>query len=584
MLPASVRTALAAIGLFATPSVAVAVPNPGPAALDVHQDPRLATQVRLESRGIPVSRVLARVERATGLELSASGRVGDERLVAFVPGSPVKDVLERVADLYRVRWVRERRGDRYRYRLEKPAAWAQEEQALRLRALREVLAQLARSLRQPDQVAEGKAGRPQVWKPLYPEVLPFLAAREPELLREGYLYLSVTSLPELDRERILSRLAPILRAQDAARTAALRSIREDEIARGIPPEWATMDKPPSRPERSTVTVELYLDRAPRASAGLRTDTETWYFWTSAHGNDLRKEGAAFYADRSPRFPVPGKAGTPQTTAAADDPYNRALDFGTASSPAKDWIEGLGRLSRVSGTAIYTDCYHYFNHGGPGHPRKGFSVGGRLTLAEALDRLCLAGDSSGKAASVSDSFWWRKGDSALVRSGAWLWDSATVLPADLIERLAESLRARKTLGEDDLPALAALDLFQVQSLGPMAAHMDYWHRGFRVPARLTPNSRRLLVTSGVEWGQLAPAERELAARLLPIAPEAASPGLKARIKSEIRSDPAQGAPVLVLNVWPFGERGGRPVHLPLAGYSAPPTLALTGLEVEITRSR
>lgn len=572
-----VRWVLPALGAFLvlTPGGAADAPSPG--AVDPGRDPRLAVKLELRSRGIPVSRVLSAIQRETGVSLSAAGKVGDERLVAFERGASLATVMGHLADLYRLRWTRETQAGKLRYRLEKPSTWEREEQALRSRALREVFTQLAQSLRAP---AGGPAipGRREQWQPLFPEVLPLLAAREAELIRQGYVYLPAGRLGEPVRGRLLEKLTPVLKKSDEERTAALLRFREEEIARGIPADQATADKPPSRPENSTVTAELYVDRFPRATAGLRTDTDTWYSWVFAGGDDLCDEGTALYADRKPRGPGGSPAAPP---AGAADRFERMLPLPVQPPIAeKDWIGALERLADTAGIGLYTDCYHYFNHGLPGPPRGGFSLPQQGSVAQVLDRLCRPVENSGTQILAANSFWWRRGDTALVRSRNWLWETPAVLPADLLGRLGASMARHRTVSPADLAALAELEGLQVQSLGAMGGQQDFWLRGIRVPARLSLASRQALLGDGVTWGQLAPAERALAASLLSIAEDELPPTARARISAKIRNGDAQGAPVLALTAWPFGQRGGRHLQLPLPGYVLAPELRPQGPVVRV----
>src|SRR5690242_13915825 len=72
--------------------------------LDASRDARLGRRIRLRSEGIPLSWVLKRLSKESGVALSAPGTVGDERLVAFVPDAPLSEVLTNIATLYRLDW------------------------------------------------------------------------------------------------------------------------------------------------------------------------------------------------------------------------------------------------------------------------------------------------------------------------------------------------------------------------------------------------------------------------------------------------------------------------------------------------
>lgn len=65
--------------------------------LDSGRDPRLSRRIKVRAEGIPLAWVLKRLSKESGVAVSASGAVGDERLVAFVPDAPLSDVLTNIA-------------------------------------------------------------------------------------------------------------------------------------------------------------------------------------------------------------------------------------------------------------------------------------------------------------------------------------------------------------------------------------------------------------------------------------------------------------------------------------------------------
>src|SRR5687768_9596591 len=77
---------------------------PETGAIDLKRDPRLTQKVKLDYRAIPVSWVLKSLSEQTGVTMRAAGRAGDERLVAFAPETPLMEVMEHIADLYRLQW------------------------------------------------------------------------------------------------------------------------------------------------------------------------------------------------------------------------------------------------------------------------------------------------------------------------------------------------------------------------------------------------------------------------------------------------------------------------------------------------
>lgn len=557
--------------LLAAAASLSAAPKP-PSALDPQRDPRLAQRVRLRSEAIPVRQVVEALKRRTGLDLRVDGAAADERLVAFVPGAAVAEVLESIADLYRLTWQREGEAG---YRLVKPLGRAREEQALRERALRGVLARLAARLRDPDLPLDRPSGRPEAWRPVYPALFPIVLARGEELVREGYAYLPIGAIPEGQRQPLVEKLRPLLKAEDDRRTAALEEVRRREIESGIPEDQATLPKPPSDPQQCVLTVDLHVPGPPRASVGLRTDTESWYNWFQIDGEPLLDEAVALYPGRSARVPDAERAGAPDRPG---DPLYRPVALPADPLARKgDWIGQLGALSAAGNVSLYADCYTSYEEGYGGHPRGPWVLGGGSTVAQAIDGLCLPRVDAGRWRREPNAFWWRRGESmVLVRSRRWLWEEAAVLPEALTRQLTVSLRTHGKLPGDDLLRIARLGWLQVHGLQASGRSMDAWNLGIRVPARLSPAARSRLTSGTLTWSDLSEPDRRLMAPFLPApAPEDREPA--ARLRTELRDVPQQGAVLAVLSYWPMGDPRGRSAYFALPGVDL--KLAPRGLEVE-----
>jgi hypothetical protein len=246
----------------------------------------------------------------------------------------------------------------------------------------------------------------------------------------------------------------------------------------------------------------------------------------------------------------------------------------------DWIRALGRLSDAAGVAIYADSYPNYVEGNTWHPRSDFAISGKVSVARALNRLCypIANRSAKKL--FVNSFWWRRGNAALVRSRRWLWESAAVLPADLLDRLTASLRATGQIDPRDLPAIASLTAMQFQSIGFLDGEWDTWRLAVQLPAQLSLESRKLLLTSGLTWEKMPPADRALLERLLSRPPGGALSRYAARLKTAIGSNPAQGGTLASLTFEATGEVGTDQsfLYFPLPGVSGAPGLPPYGLQV------
>jgi hypothetical protein len=195
------------------------------AAPDERRDGRLAQRITVRSEGIPISRVLHRLTEKTGVRLRATGRAGNERLVAFVPGAPLSEVMRSIADLHRLTWVREGSREQPWYTLMKLPTREREEQGLRDRALRELLDAFSRALQSPGSEVSG-ARRHRDWGPALPLALPLVAARSGELLREGHVSIRIDSLPAEERARMVRIAQPIVEQVHEATQQLIRQINE----------------------------------------------------------------------------------------------------------------------------------------------------------------------------------------------------------------------------------------------------------------------------------------------------------------------------------------------------------------------
>lgn len=548
-------------------------PRPASSPLDPARDPRLARKVSLRAEGIPVAWVLKALKGHTGVSVQALGTAGDERLVAFVPEAPVGEVLERIADLYRLTWTREGTGDRATYRLQKRLSDAREEQALRDRAIRQVLERLSGRLRGLPPPEESKS-RIEPWTPVYPELLPLLARRGDTLPREGYIRLPIEALPAGDRGRIVSKLAPLLQEQDRRRSVALQQIREDEIARGIPPEQATHDKPPSEPLQSILTADLQLTQDLQASVGLRTNGDTWYHWFQVRADDLQEPARELYRDRPLR--LPNRPGGAAAAALPGDPLTTPVEIPAGKGDRRgDWIGTLGRISDAAHVAIYADCYPNYLEGGAGHPRASLPGSGRGSVAQSLDALCYPAVEAGRWKSSPNAFWWRRGNAALVRSCRWIWEEQTVIPAGFLESVIRSVRNTGGLTAADVPGLANLSFWQLQQGDFVARNLDDWRRAVRIPAQLSAPARQSLLTGRLTWRELPAPEQAALGRLLPGEDLA---GFEARLGTNVQEHPAQGGTVLNVSFFATPMRGAHPFYLPLPGVAPVKGLPARGLEV------
>jgi hypothetical protein len=555
-------------------------PGRGPSsAIDSAKDPRLAARVRLRAEAIPLRRVLRALADATGVRLGVAGSAGDERLVAFVPEASLADVMRAVADLYRLAWIRSGSAARPAYQLLKPPALAQEEQALRERSFQQLRVRLAEGVRAP-QPSAGE--RPEPWAPVYPFVLPLITAHSAEFLRDGHRYLPLAALPAEERRQLISALQPVIDAQHARFREILGQAREQRRTEGTAGPDVRVSGENSGPpaaESSTITAELAVRDELTATVGLKTGVGIGYGWLSVSGDSLQAPGMQLYKDRDPKLPAAVDEEPEPTAEAAAELMTRVVEVPPQKPPSPgDWIGALGRLSEAAGVALYADSYPNYLEGTTGHPRSDFAVSGKISVARALNRLCYPIPNRGAQKLAANSFWWRRGDAALVRSRRWLWESAALLPSDLLDRFTTSLRATGQIDPRDLPAIASLTGLQVQSIGFLDGRWDTWRLAVQLPAQLSLESRKLLLTSGLTGEKMPPADRTLLGHLLNVPPGGALSRYAARLKTTVNSNPAQGGALVTLEFEAGPEQSF--VHVPLPGVSAAPGLPPQGLEVTL----
>src|SRR5207244_13439703 len=132
-----------------------------------------------------------------------------------------------------------------------------EEQALRDRAVRQLMDRLASRLSDPRRVGPDLSGMFAAWSSLYPELMPVIAAHREELRREGWVCVPIAALPPGQRDAVLAKLRPLMREMDERIEESWRRRLQDEGVAGRP--LPVPIKPPaalSAPETSTLTVGL----------------------------------------------------------------------------------------------------------------------------------------------------------------------------------------------------------------------------------------------------------------------------------------------------------------------------------------
>src|SRR5713226_5327772 len=107
----------------------------GPGAPKQEKDPRLLGKVTLQEKGVGLSDFCAELQAQTGVELSASRAVADEKVTVFVKERAAREVMREVARLLGFFWLRSGREGKYRYELDQDLRSQLAEEELRNRDL-----------------------------------------------------------------------------------------------------------------------------------------------------------------------------------------------------------------------------------------------------------------------------------------------------------------------------------------------------------------------------------------------------------------------------------------------------------------
>jgi hypothetical protein len=506
-----VREFLTAAALLITAARAAAAPPPRPPELG--GDPRLEQRVSLRADRVPVGVVLAQLSAETGVRMSAVGRPADERLIAFVPESPLAEVMGSIAELYRLRWSRTT-GVRPIYRLQKPPSTVREEQARREEALTAAFEALTRELEAADaKPGEGPPALLRQQARLRQFGLQHVRRHWGRLLEEGYVGLPLVSLPRPEREPLFADLAPWMAA-------------EFERFRAQGAEYAAVSPP--APEQGVLEAHASFHQALHLEVviayTLKAEGATWEQFLTLFEAGIPQPDVGRAPYRQPgRTLRPAEAGDEGTIVPPrDDPFQAPVrPVGAGGAPrrlSQFWRVELERLSENAGLAIYSDDYLSPRFFLPTEaPRPG------CTAAEMLDFLCAP--SRALPQMTRGGFWWRRGDSALVRTGSWLWDQERVVSTAVLRALAAAAEGERALA---VPVLTTLSPMQYHGLFIHYRIGAAWREGVLVPAQLSPAAWKLLTESELRPDDLLPPDRALLLKLLPEVARREPPGYLARL--------------------------------------------------------
>lgn len=506
-------------------------------ALDADRDPRLAQPVLLRSAGIPLSYVIQRLSKQTGVLLTTSGPCADERLVAFVPRAPLAEVMRSVADLYRLCWTCST-SEPPAYRLGQTPAAVHEAAALREQHLRQALDRAGQTVEQQEQQPD--PGRSEPARALSRFALRLVKSHWSRLLRDGVVTLPVASLSPAEQDALRPHLQPFLTAANEQLRRDNAALLEALIEMGEDPErFSGLEDPgpPALAGNTTFTIQLRREAGLELIAGLREGRRNSYrthALLQVTDRDAQTAGVSLYGDRQLRPEYGMRDPSPPPTPL--DAFSRPLNTTASGEPTSTgWIAKLEWLSDTAGIAVYADDYlaEYAR-------RDSAQLAPGVSVQAALDRLC-GGRGYG-------NIWWRRGAAALIRSKFWLWEEETVLPAGFPARVVEALRDEEHLDRRALPALASLSLRQVQGLSILWDTADAWRYAVLAPSRLSPEAQQALFSEGgLSWERLSTADRmRLQEQGLP-GLDSAAPLYSAQIESATQRCQHTGGKALAISV-------------------------------------
>ncbi|MFN3648441.1 MAG: hypothetical protein ACK47B_02580 [Armatimonadota bacterium] len=349
-------------------------------------DARLETPLRVQAEGIAVADLLARISAETGVRLSAETEAGDDRLVAFGPARPLREVLADIATLFGHRWRRrELRSGTRAYVLEKPAAVRKREEELAFGPLRRMQGQMEAQVRALRESPRRLALRPEtdpirrhLSEPKARLATELYALLPPEqraaLFDRGRYHLFFGLLPPAYQATVKSVQQEAYRQADAG----VESIRSIRAAVRRPPETPSLD----------FTFQY-------GSSGGRRMYD--------RGSLRLYPGGIQFAELRTQLEMPALRGNPYPgrPLATDAKLPELPPAPPGAQP--DWRERLRSLSEQSGRTVLADYYRLrFREVQAGEQVEGSGS------AEALDQLCLA----------DGSLWWTEGETLFFRKRDW----------------------------------------------------------------------------------------------------------------------------------------------------------------------
>lgn len=395
-------------------------------------DPRLDQRVKISAEGVALSELLPLISQKTGITLTASRYVADDKVVLFGPPRPLKEILGDIAALFHDNWAPEKEADgQIRYQLTRDLKSRRYEETLAQAGDVRLLAHLEALIKalgeSPEQLAKRDAKDPvrvSLGNPsgrLATSIFALLTpAQRGQLIENWQVKLPVTALNSMQKDGIEYMFHGDQFKPDAnglAPTEIPRSEMEKHfLSFGMMGGWGE--------GRRTGFSEVFL-QAPTGFTMPVTE---------------------FHA--SAKFLLPPHG----------DPYTGAAVAVTGLPQPKDvqgiaepnWVDRLKRLSEKTGQPIVADYYRSKSIHVAGEGEDASDPNGAIA---ALDGVCRP----------EGYLWWTHGKTLLMRKRDWYTQRQYEVPDRWVLALAASLRAHKnspTYGD----IFSLLDLSTSQLVG------------------------------------------------------------------------------------------------------------------------
>jgi RNA polymerase sigma factor (sigma-70 family) len=434
------------------------------------ENPRLQRKVAITAEGVPVGDLLALLARQTGVTLKADATVADDKVIAFGPARPLRDVMTDLAALFNATWQGYQEGDgEPTYVLRRTVRAREYEEGLangpakRMRALLDARADRIEAnpetlARRPDEPASASTAR---------RALALYACLSPEqrrlLFADGRMNLT------------FDMLTPVQQAQlrdvfDALFTEEQEQYRRDR--QSIPGLLDTTSKPDDA-VKGGLRLGVLLSRGQMIvrighhfSMDLTVDDPRAPWLLPPHGNPYNGKK------------IDGKAALPEVRAVA------------AAAQQGDWPDVLQKLAEGAGMPLMADYYRSRPIVEP--EKEAVLPAGEQTreAVPALDALCRP----------SGYLWWTRGRTLLFRKRNWYTQRLYEVPDRWMLAMNKRLQASSAQPTyADMLLLSELTPLQMRGLNGIpdrpeggvirSAPDEYWLAGVPSLLAILKSSRK-----------------------------------------------------------------------------------------------